>query len=105
MSSSRSTRSKTRARRSRSGGAALAEEALLRGLVAGQVRQHGLDSDLAAELGVFALEDDAHAAVAKDLENAKTAEPAQFVVGLGRSQERSQAGIIRGWTRVRRSGD
>ena len=80
-----------------SGGFGLTEKALLQGLASGQVGQHGFDGHLAAQLGVFSLENDTHASVPEDPENAITAEPAQFVIGLAWRQETDQAGIVLGW--------
>jgi hypothetical protein len=75
-------------------GPRLAQKALLRRRALHQVRQHGFDGHLTPQLDILALEHHAHAAVAEDLEDAKTAEPAQLIVGLGRCQEIGQVGLM-----------
>ena len=70
----------------------------------GQVRQHGLDRDLAAKRGVLAEKDHAHAAVAEHLEDAIITEPAQLFLRLRRRQEVGQAAVRHGVRRREISG-
>ena len=76
-------------------GAGLAEEPGLGGRVAGHLREHDLQRDGAAEGGILGLEDDAHAAVAEDVQHAVRPEPAQLARPLRRRQERRE-GVRRG---------
>ncbi len=61
--------------------------------LAARVGSIALRATLPLELRVLGLVDDAHAAVAQDLEDAILAQPAQLVGGLRRRQEIGQAGV------------
>ena len=68
-------------------------------------RQHRLDRYGSFEHRILGPVDDAHAAVAQDLEDAIFAEPAEFALGLRRRQKRCEIGTLVGETvRERRIG-
>ena len=68
----------------------LPEKPFFGGAGRGQPRQHRFERDQALERGVFGPEDDAHAAAAKDAEDAIRTQPADLVGLLRRREEVGQ---------------
>src|SRR5262249_21879885 len=67
--------------------AGLAEKAGLGLLLLGDLRKHHLQGDSALKRRVLRLEDDAHASLAQNLQDAVTLQPTDFIRLLWRGQE------------------